>query len=313
LLAAIVFDLAFGEPPNPVHPVAWLGRALGGGRSWLCRGSRRALLVRGAGVTLAVAALAGTAGALLHALGARLGTAGLALEAAVLALLLSVRALVAAARRVATHLRRGDLHAARASVGRDLVSRRTDALDSPRVASAAVESVAENLTDAFVAPACFYVVFGLAGAAVYRAVNTADAMFGYREGPLEHFGKVAARLDDALNFLPARLAGWAVVVAGALAGGRGSGALAVMRRDRRRTASPNAGWTMAAMAGALGVTLEKPGAYRLGAGPLPDPEAIDRACRVLALAVVVSTAAMVAGALVFRHFFFVAAWSPWVS
>ena len=313
MLAAIVFDLAFGEPPNPVHPVAWLGRALGGGRSWLCRGSRRALLVRGAGVTLAVAALAGTAGALLHALGARLGTAGLALEAAVLALLLSVRALVAAARRVATHLRRGDLHAARASVGRDLVSRRTDALDSPRVASAAVESVAENLTDAFVAPACFYLVFGLAGAAVYRAVNTADAMFGYREGPLEHFGKVAARLDDALNFLPARLAGWAVVVAGALAGGRGSGALAAMRRDRRRTASPNAGWTMAAMAGALGVTLEKPGAYRLGAGPLPDPEAIDRACRVLALAVVVSTGAMVAGALVFRHFFFVAAWSPWVS
>ena len=313
MLAAIVLDLAFGEPPNPVHPVAWLGRALGGGRSWLCRGSRRALLVRGAGVTLAVAALAGTAGALLHALGARLGTAGLALEAAVLALLLSVRALVAAARRVATHLRRGDLHAARASVGRDLVSRRTDALDSPRVASAAVESVAENLTDAFVAPACFYLVFGLAGAAVYRAVNTADAMFGYREGPLEHFGKVAARLDDALNFLPARLAGWAVVVAGALAGGRGSGALAAMRRDRRRTASPNAGWTMAAMAGALGVTLEKPGAYRLGAGPLPDPEAIDRACRVLALAVVVSTGAMVAGALVFRHFFFVAACSPWVS
>src|SRR5204863_369523 len=88
--------------------------------------------------------------------------------------------------------------------------------------------VAENLTDAFVAPACFYLVFGLAGAAVYRAVNTADAMFGYREGPLEHFGKVAARLDDALNFLPARLAGWAVVVAGALAGGRGSGALAGM-------------------------------------------------------------------------------------
>src|SRR5206468_3652092 len=191
---------------------------------------------------------------------------------------------VAAARRVATHLRRGDRPAARASVGHDLVSRRTDALDSPRVASAAVESVAENLTDAFVAPACFYLVFGLAGAAVYRAVNTADAMFGYREGPLEHFGKVAARLDDALNFLPARLAGWAVVVAGVLAGGRGSGALAVMRRDRRRTASPNAGWTMAAMAGALGVTLEKPGAYRLGAGPLPDPETIDRACRVLALA-----------------------------
>ena len=308
LVAAVALDLAFGEPPNAVHPVAWLGRALGAGRRWLCHGSRPALLARGGAVTLAVAAVAGTGGALLHMLGAGLGTAGLALEAVALGLLLSIRALVVAARRVAAHLRRGDLPAARESVGRDLVSRRTDALDRPLVASAAVESVAENLTDAFVAPACFFLVGGLAGAAVYRAVNTADAMFGYREGPLEHFGKVAARLDDALNFLPARLAGWAVVVAAALAGERGRGALAVMRRDRCRTASPNAGWTMAAMAGALGVTLEKPGAYRLGAGPLPEPEAIDRACRVLALAVVVSGAAMVVGALIFRHFFFVGTW-----
>ena len=296
LLAAIALDLAFGEPPDRVHPVAWLGRALGAGRRRWCRGSRLSLLLRGAGVTLAVAALAGLGGGLLHALAGRLGTAGLALEAVALALLLSVRALVAAARRVAAHLRRGDLVAARESVGRDLVSRRTDELDPGRVASAAAESVAENLTDAFVAPACFYVVFGLAGAAVYRAVNTADAMFGYRDGPLEYFGKVAARLDDALNFLPARLAGWAIVLAAGLAGESARGALTVMRRDRRLTASPNAGWTMAAMAGALGVTLEKPGAYRLGAGPLPDAAAIDRANKVLALAVAVSSTGLVAGA-----------------
>ena len=226
---------------------------------------------------------------------------GLGLEAVALASLLSVRELAAAARRVATHLRRRDLAAARASVGRDLVSRRTDALDPGRVASAAVESVAENLTDAAVAPACFYLVFGLAGAAVYRAVNTADAMFGYREGPLEHFGKVAARLDDALNFLPARLAAWTIVLAAALAGEHPGGALAVMCRDRSLTASPNAGWTIAAMAGALGVTLEKPGAYRLGTGPLPDAAAIDRANKVFALAVAVSAAAMVAGAALLRR------------
>jgi adenosylcobinamide-phosphate synthase len=296
LLAAVALDLAFGEPPDRVHPVAWLGRALGAGRRRWCRGSRPSLLLRGAGVTLAVAALAGLAGGLLHALAARLGTAGLALEAGALALLLSVRGLVVAARRVAAHLRRGDLVAARESVGRDLVSRRTDELDPGRVASAAAESVAENLTDAFVAPACFYLVFGLAGAAVYRAVNTADAMFGYREGPLEYFGKVAARLDDALNFLPARLAGWCIVLAAGLAGESAGGALAVMRRDRGLTASPNAGWTMAAMAGALGVTLEKPGAYRLGAGPLPDAAAIERANKVLAVAVAVSSAGLVAGA-----------------
>ena len=275
--------------------MVWIGRALGAGRRRFCRGSRRALLLRGAGVTVVVAALSALGGALLHALGARLGWLGFALEAVALASLLSVRALVAAAWRVAAHLRRGDLAAARASVGRDLVSRRTDELDAGHVASAAAESVAENLTDAFVAAACFYLVFGLPGAAVYRVVNTADAMFGYREGPLEDFGKVAARLDDALNFLPARLAGWAIVLAAGLAGESARGALAVMRRDRRLTASPNAGWTMAAMAGALGVTLEKPGAYRLGAGPLPDAAAIGRATRVFALAVAVSSAALVAG------------------
>jgi adenosylcobinamide-phosphate synthase len=313
LLAAIGLDLAFGEPPSRVHPVAWLGRALAAGRRRLCRGSRRALLLRGAGVTLAVAALSALGGALLDALGARLGPSGLVLEAVALTTLLSVRDLVAAARRVAVHLGRGDLARARASVGRDLVSRRTDELDAGRVASAAVESVAENLTDAFVAPACFYLVFGLAGAAAYRAVNTADAMFGYREGALEHFGKVAARLDDALNLLPARLAGWAIVLAAGLAGARAGGALRVMRRDRGLTASPNAGWTMAAMAGALGVTLEKPGAYRLGSGPLPDAAAIVRANTVVALAVVVSAAAMLAGAAIFRHFFFVGLSAPWVS
>jgi adenosylcobinamide-phosphate synthase len=252
-------------------------------------------------VTLAVVALSAVGGALLHVLGARLGRFGFALEAVALTSLLSVRGLVAAAWRVAAHLRRDDLAAARESVGRDLVSRRTDELDRGHVASAATESVAENLTDAFVAPACFYLAFGLAGAAVYRAVNTADAMFGYHEGPLEHFGKVAARIDDALNFLPARLAGWAIVLGAGLAGEGARGALAVMRRDRHRTASPNAGWTMAAMAGALGVTLEKPGAYRLGAGPLPDAAAILRSTKVLALAVTVSSAALVAGVWLFER------------
>src|SRR2546422_9462288 len=102
-------------------------------------------------------------------------------------------------------------------------------------------------------------------------------MLGHRERHLDLFGKVAARLEDALIFLPARLAVWAVVVASALAGERARGALAVMRRDRRRTASPNAGWMMAAMAGAPGGTLEKPGAYRLAAGPPPHPGGIHRA------------------------------------
>ncbi len=220
------------------------------------------------------------------------------MEALALTCLLSLRGLAAAARRVAKALARGDLSGARAAVGRDLVSRPTAALDAGQVASATIESVAENLTDAFLAPVCFFLAFGLAGAAVYRAVNTADAMFGYREGTFEHFGKVAARLDDVLNWIPARLAGWSLVAGAALAGESAARAASVMRRDRARTASPNAGWTIAAMAGALGLTLEKPGGYRLGDGPLPTVDDIRRALRVFGAGALLSGLAAIGSALV---------------
>jgi adenosylcobinamide-phosphate synthase len=192
----------------------------------------------------------------------------------------------------------GDLVGARALVGLHLVSRDTGALDESHVVSATVESLAENVGDSVVAPLAFYLGFGLAGAAVYRAVNTADAMLGYREGVLEHFGKVAARLDDVLNLIPARLAGLAIVAGAAAAGGDGRNAWRVLRRDARATASPNAGWPMAAMAGALGVALEKPGAYRLGDGPPPALAAIARAIRIVGAAIAVAAFVLVAVALV---------------
>lgn len=252
------------------------------------------LLAGGAALTLGVAGLAGVAGALVSALAARLGVAGLLLEALALTCLLSLRGLVGAAREVAADLNRGDLVAARRAVGYHLVSRPTAELDEGQVVSAAVESVAENLTDSLVAPALFFLAGGLAGAAVYRVINTADAMFGYRRGPLEYFGKSAARLDDLLNLVPARLAGLSLIAGAALAGESARGALTILRRDRCRTASPNAGWTMAAMAGALGVALEKPGAYRLGAGRPPIVGDIERSVRVLGAAVGVSLLLLVA-------------------
>ena len=113
--------------------------------------------------------------------------------------------------RVRDGLEAGDLAGARAAVGRDLVSRSVDDLDERATASAAVESLAENLTDSWVAPLCFYLVAGLPGAWAYRAVNTADAMIGYRGGVLEYFGKTSARLDDIFNLIPARLAALSIV------------------------------------------------------------------------------------------------------
>jgi adenosylcobinamide-phosphate synthase len=301
LLLALAVDLAFGDPPNRYHPVAWIGRFLSAGRRWLCRGSPAALLFGGAAVTLAVAALAGTVGALLSVLAARIGPAGPLLEALVLTCTLSIRDLVGAARSVATCLGRDDLAAARHAVGYHLVSRTTAELDEAQVASATIESVAENLTDGLVAPVCFFLVGGLAGAAAYRVINTADAMLGYREGPLEYFGKNAAHLDDLANLIPARIAGLSLVVGAALVGERAHQALTIVRRDRRRTASPNAGWTMATMAGALGVTLEKPTVYRLGTGPMPSRVDIERSVKVLLAAAAVSLVLLTSAFLIVRR------------
>jgi adenosylcobinamide-phosphate synthase len=300
LLVALAIDLAFGDPSNRYHPVAWIGRLLAAGTRWLCRGSPAALLSGGAVVTIGVAAVAGGTGALVSALAARLGAGGPLLEGLALTSLLSFRGLAGAARSVAADLGRGDLPAARRSVGYHLVSRPTAGLDEGQVASATIESVAENLTDSVVAPVCFFLAGGLAGAAIYRVINTADSMFGYRTGPLEYFGKTAARVDDLLSFFPARIAGLSLVAGAALAEESARGALATLRRDRCRTESPNAGWTMAAMAGALGVALEKPTHYRLGAGALPTVSDIERSVRVLRAAAAVSLVLMVAAALVGR-------------
>ena len=274
--------------------MAWIGRALAAGRATLGVGSRVRLLVAGGVVTLGVMLVATAVAAALAALTPRFGWLGLLVHALALKSMLSLRGLATCALAVGADLQRADLTGARAAVGRDLVSRPTTALDAGQVASATVESVAENLTDAFLAPVLFFLVFGLPGAVAYRVVNTADAMIGYREGVLLHFGRVAARLDDFLNLVPARVAALALVAAAPLAGGDGHRALEMARRDHARTASPNAGWTMAAMAGALGVALEKPGAYRLGDGRTPTADDVTRAVGVMARAAALVVVAAVA-------------------
>lgn len=149
--------------------------------------------------------------------------------------------------------RAGDLPSARAAVGR-IVGRDTADLDASGVAAAALESLAESFNDGVVAPAFWLLVGGLPGLYAYKAVNTADSMIGHMEPRWRAFGWAAARTDDLMNLIPARLAGGLI----ALAAGRG---WRVMREDAHRHASPNAGWPEAAMAGALGVRLGGPASY----------------------------------------------------
>lgn len=280
LLAAAALDAALGEPPPRLHPVVWLGRLAAAFERGAPRHGRGQQLAWGVMAALALPLTAALAGA-LAARGCRaLGKAGWVVEAVLLKGAFAVRALLVAGEAVRRALVVNDGETARAAL-RALVSRETTGLTSGLMAAAAIESLAENTTDSFVAPWLAYLCFGLPGAWAYRAINTLDSMFGYR-GRYEYLGKAAARLDDAVNWLPARLS--AAVLAAAAPVGRGSArrALGTAVRQHRRTASPNAGWTMAAMAGALGVRLEKRDAYVLGDGPEPRPADIRRAQRVVA-------------------------------
>ncbi len=154
-----------------------------------------------------------------------------------------------------------DLEPARHEVSR-IVGRHTAELDETGVVKAAVESLAENTSDGIVAPAFWLALFGLPGIVVYKVVNTCDSMVGYKSDRFRHFGWLAARLDDVMNFLPARLTGLMLAMAAGLTRpSAGARALHVMWRDARKHVSPNAGWPEAAMAGALDISLGGPRSY----------------------------------------------------
>jgi adenosylcobinamide-phosphate synthase len=268
LVLAWAWDQAWGEFPAVVHPVAWLGRLLVPLGTMLSRLPPAAAFAAGA--------LSWTLLALALGLGAQAAQALLApldwpWRALILAILLKPcfawRMLRDEVRAVGAALRCG-LGAGRMRVAR-LVSRDVSALDAAQVTESAIETLAENLNDSVVAPLFWFAVAGLPGAVVYRFANTADASWGYR-GRYEWAGKWAARADDVLSWLPARL----------------SAALLLpilparnwlrLRREAAGTPSPNGGWPMGAMALRLGVRLRKPGVYALNAAA-PSPSAMDLA------------------------------------
>ena len=284
LVLALLLDLALGEPPNRLHPTVWMGKTVSVAERMAPgpQAATAAQLAFGAGMALLIPAAWGAAAwAITFGLLQLHPLAYLLVVAILLKTTFSVRMLQVVAADIGRILAAGDIAAARRQMSA-LVSRDTSELTTGQMAAGAIESVAENITDSIVGPLLAFALFGLPGAVAYRAVNTLDSMVGYR-GRYEYLGKASARLDDLINLIPARLAAlllWlATVTMPGMAGGR---AWRIMLAHRGRTESPNAGWTMAAMAGGLGVTLEKVGHYRLGA-PAPEPEAhhIGRANRAL--------------------------------
>ena len=249
LAIALLLDAAFGEPDwlwsRWPHPAVLMGRAIGWLEARLNAGSAR--LAKG---VLAVALL--VLGAAL--LGLLLAELGALAEILVAAVLLAHRSLVEHIRAVGDGLRLS-LAQGRRSVAK-IVSRDTAAMDNSAVARSAIESAAENFSDGVIAPAFWFLVAGLPGLIVYKVVNTADSMIGYRTPRYEAFGKAAARLDDVLNWIPARLSAVLIAVVGGV-----PGQWREIIEDARLHRSPNAGWPEAAMARAIRVALAGPRAY----------------------------------------------------
>jgi adenosylcobinamide-phosphate synthase len=191
----------------------------------------------------------------------------------------------------------------------NLVGRDPQALDATEIARATVESVAENTSDAQVAPLFWGAVFGLPGLVGYRAINTLDAMVGHRSPRYQDFGTASARLDDAANLIPARLTAVLTAATAPLVGADGIGAWTTWRRDGDRHPSPNSGQCEAAMAGALGVTLGGRNIYRgrvehrplLGSGPPPRPDDIRGAARLSAAVGIAALAVCAAGRAVISN------------
>ncbi|WP_255368713.1 adenosylcobinamide-phosphate synthase CbiB [Polaromonas sp. OV174] len=304
LLVALAIDRLLGEPPARLHPVVWMGRYLGwagkriapaesgSGPDWRAFGAGALAWCVGAALVMGLACWAQQAVAGWHPL-----LAGLVLGCLLKPLL-------------AWRMLRNEVLAVEAALAQSLmtgrarlawlVSRDVINLSEAQVRESAIESLAENLNDSVVAPLFWFVLLGLPGAALYRLANTADAMWGYpgmRGGRYWQWaGKWAARADDVLSWLPARITALLLALAA-----RGL-PLRALRQQARQTPSPNSGWPMAAMALALGVRLAKPGVYVLNeAGRAVQPGDMQRAV-VLASKVLVSLVACALSAIVFVVF-----------
>jgi adenosylcobinamide-phosphate synthase len=269
LLVAFLLDVLLGDPPwlyrHLPHPVAAFGRLVEAAEGRLNRPARGrgTLIWRGVVVTAALVLTAAVLGWGLAALAQWL-PASAVIEGVLAYSLIAYRGLHDHVRDVAQGLGEG-LEAARAAAAK-IVGRDPQSLDAAGTARAAVESLAENFSDGVVAPLFYFALFGLPGLLAYKAINTLDSMIGYRSARYEAFGKAAARLDDAANWLPARLTALLVVTAALVTPGtQPRRALATVLRDAPHHRSPNAGWPEAAFAGALGFALGGPRDYGQGA------------------------------------------------
>ena len=281
LTLAITIDRVFGEPPNPIHTTAWIGKLADFLRKRLKdKTSHGVLIFLLTTLPFVVCTF------LLMQLE---GVIAILVGAWLLKLQFSWRGLADHAIPVAEAVENGDLEGARRSVP-SLVGRDPSALDRKGMLSAAVESIGESSVDGILSPIFYYALIGsifglpagICAAVFYRVVNTLDSMVGYKKEGYERIGFFSAKIDDILNYLPARISAILIFISSFLLKANWKKSIKIYLRDRRKTPSPNSGNPMSALAGSLEVRLEKQGFYRLGdEGDGLKPFHVNRALRIV--------------------------------
>ena len=310
LLFALAIDLFIGEFPVKLHPVVWIGSIISFFKKYLINYKSK---ISGLMITVCVIIVSSMIVLvplllIRHFLYLNDGMIYLFKLAAVLLLssTFSVKLLLDSARDVAKDLKNNNLNKARQAVSY-LVSRKTDELNKEHVISAVIETLSENIPDSYVSTIFYYSIVGIIAfllgfndfdvvilavlaALLHRVADTMDSMLGYKTEELNEIGFVPAHLDDILNYVPARISGMLIIIAAAFLGLNWRGANYIMRRDARNCDSPNSGYTMATVAGALNIQLEKEGVYTLGDNIHPlKVECIEKAIDITRLTIFLIT------------------------
>lgn len=295
LLIAVIIDFAFGDPPSKIHPVAWMGRIT---HLLLQKAKRNNVSVEkflgGVIAVSLVSASALLAHFLLFYVQATFGLIPSVIVGAImLKLTFTVKTMENFVRPISTALGRGDIPEARKRVS-NIVGRRVEELDESHVISATVESIGEGTLDGATGALFYFALLGVPGAVAYRTISTLDSMLGYKSPYYINIGYFSAKLDTILNYIPGRLTALLMVAASFFSRENWRGSLRILRRDRNKTDSPNAGWTMSAIAGALGLRLEKIGFYSIGDDrEQPSLKHHGRAIRIMKVSVVLFLALIV--------------------
>ncbi|MDD3399374.1 MAG: adenosylcobinamide-phosphate synthase CbiB [Candidatus Methanomethylophilaceae archaeon] len=279
---ALAFDFVIGDPPNRIHPLRWMGNLLDHLDSRIDRAGKASTRLKGFFSYILLLAITviiclGVLAAARNLIG---DWAWILLTAVLFKLSFAVYSFRSHCQPIENDLRRGDLPSARDKV-QMVVSRDTSTLGEEHIASCCVETVAENLVDSVYSPNFYFGLLGVFGAFMFRCANLMDAMWGYRNEKYGDLGFFPARWDDVLGFVTARLSVPFLALSIWIVGGDIRGLWEAVKADHAKTPSPNSGWPMAAVAGGLGLGMEKRGVYRMGKGPLPRVDDIRRSYQLI--------------------------------